>query len=533
MNLQAQPKGRLQTALRARLVDEQTLIVALGAAIILVMLAHFAFLTVYPPVFIDEPWFSNATWTWLKTGVNFDAIHAGVLDQFGYAWVRRPFLGELPWLISFATLGLGLFQARLVSWIFGGLLLVLTIVVGRQSYSRVTGLLAALMLSLSPSFLQASHYARPDILLAAVVMLAFSLATLGFEREKWWAHALAGLLIGLSPDFHPNGILFAPALAGVYLAAYGFQVLRQKGTWLCFLGGLIGIIYYAGLHILPSPSAYFTLYSLNVAGPQTSLLNALNPMSLLTATAAEYARYHFYANNLDFAVVGASLAYIAVRRSKADRYLLSFVAISLVCFAVYPWKKTDLYAILLYPFFMLMAAETLGGLIRAGQAAGRQQIFAGGLLLLFLFSSALHVARPFYDNKDYNYYAAASQIRQVIPANARVLGSPLWWLGLPDYDYRSTHGLRPYQFFNGYSLTKSLNVIRPDYLIVDPILHWTLVDAPYLPPGLDADVFQMPSVGINQELADFLTQHAKLVLEFTDAWHGLVQVYAIHWDSGS
>jgi 4-amino-4-deoxy-L-arabinose transferase-like glycosyltransferase len=244
MNLQAQAKGRFQTAVRAVKLGRWAIVIGMGVAIVLVMVLHLAFLTAYPSVFIDEPWFSNASWTWLKTGVNFDSIHTGTLDQFGYAWIHRPFLGEWPWLISFATLGLGLFQARLVSWIFGALLLLVTIVSGRQSYNLITGVLAALLLSLSWPFLQASHYARPDIMLAVLAMLAYALASLGLERNKWWAHALAGLLIGLSPDIHPNGTLFAPALAGLYVAAYGFQVYRKPGTWLCLLGGLVGVIYY-------------------------------------------------------------------------------------------------------------------------------------------------------------------------------------------------------------------------------------------------------------------------------------------------
>ena len=100
-----------------------------------------------------------------------------------------------------AAFGLGLFQMRVVSWVAGIGLLAATAVAGRRTHGMVTGAVAALLLSLSPPFLQASHYARWDIMVAAVAMTAYALALFALTANRWYVHVLAGLLIGLCRIF--------------------------------------------------------------------------------------------------------------------------------------------------------------------------------------------------------------------------------------------------------------------------------------------------------------------------------------------
>ena len=212
----------------------------------LIMIFHLATLVKFPIVFVDEPWFSNAAWNWLKTGNNTDTISAP--SQLKVIW---PYLGNLPLRLSFAMLGLGLFQARLTSWLFGGILLLLTLFVGRKCYSLLTGSIAALLLSLSSPFAQASHYARPDIMLAAFIMAAFLLMLNAFEKEQWWSHMAAGLLLGIGQDIHQNAMFFAAGLGILYIYNYRFSILRRRGFWLFIAGCALGIIYYIAFTVAP------------------------------------------------------------------------------------------------------------------------------------------------------------------------------------------------------------------------------------------------------------------------------------------
>jgi len=154
------------------------------------------------------------------------------------------------------------------------------------------------------------------------------------------------------------------------------------------------------------------------------------------------------------------------------------------------------------------------------------RVFVLTVLALFIVSSAIHYFRPALSNRNYNYYAVTDEIRPVIPPGARVLGLPNWYLGLADYDYRSSLGLTYYHIYNNYSLTEGLEAIRPDYMIVDSALQGLLVDEGYFPPGPAFEIYKLP----RQELEAFLAERGTKVKEFTNPWHGTFEIYKIRWD---
>lgn len=488
---------------------------------IAVVLVHLGSLTTYPVVDGDEPWFADAPWNFIQSGVLFDRMHTGPLDQFGYPYVRRYFLGTAPWMVIYAMLGLGLVQVRLGSLICGVVLMIAMLIVARKSYSTSTGVLAALLLALSPPFLHSSHFGRQDIMLAAVLMIAYAMTLVALQDNKGWAHFAAGLLVGLSVDVHQNGLFFAPAFAAIYLAHYGRSLLRQRGTWLAALGGALGLAYYLIVFILPSPDTYFKLYSFDFAEVNQIPFQSIG--GIVNAVRTEIGRYRFYDNNLDFALIVAGFVYMLFRCSKLDRPLLIMVAVTFAVFALFRGSKTTFYAILLYPFMVLIVAETFVSLIRAVQL-NLQRIFVAALLAMVIVNGALHVVDPITENAHYDYAAITSQIKSVIPPEARVMGLPTWWLGLTEYDYRSSLTIAYYHFFNNYDLEEILSRIRPDYVIVDELLRGVITTI--------TEFTVSPNYGFpGDEFQAFLDEQGTVVLDFVTEEHGQIQVYAIHWDS--
>ncbi len=505
----------------------------LGLAIAVAIIGHLLYMTQYPIAFIDESWNTNTAWTWLKTGINFDAMHAGSLDQLPCSTSRQPYIATVIWGIAFWLMGLGFFQARLISWFFGILLLLVTAMVGRKSYDLNTGLLAAILLSLSAPFLYASHCARPDIILAVIVMAGYAAALHAFEKNKYWAHFLAGFALGFSTDVHLNGIIFALGLGAVYLWEYRKEFLRQTGTWLAALGGLSGIVYYAVTHIMPNPSCYFALQAVVDGRSHKLPLMALDPVLLLESLRAEIGRYHFYENGLDFALIGAGLAFFVVRRWRADCWLIAFLSGSSAGFVLLVGNKMDQYAILFYPLFCVIIAETLLSIARERRHPHSLRVFAACLVALLLFNGAVHAARRLSEQREYDYEEITKKIAGVIPKNARVMGLPTWWLGLSEYDYRSSLNLTFYHFQDGSSLTESLETDRPDILIVDTGLKNLLVDQGYFPSNPDPkSVWANPSIVYwlpLQEFEDFLNLRGRLLLRFSNPWHGEFEIYSIQW----
>jgi hypothetical protein len=402
--------------------------------------------------------------------------------------------------------------------------------VGRRNFSPTTGALAALLLILSPIFEGASHLARPDILLAAVFMGVFGLATFALDLERWWAHLLAGLLAGLSLDIHPNGSLLLLALAGTYLAAYRSTIFRQKGAGLVVVGIGMGLTYYLAIHLLVVQAKTSAAnYAMLTATSSTPPIFTGHLTALWTSFVAEFRRLGLSSSALGFGLILGAVAYLAVRRSRADYLLLVFTGTAFAGFILFIGNKSFYYAIIIFPFLVLMLAEAIVSFFRSGrlQRTWRPaQAFAGILLLLLLLQDVRQVIVPIMKNRSYDYYSVVGRMTRSIPPGVRIMGMPHWWFGFAGSDYRSSLDLTFYHFLKGFTLTQGLDADRPDILIVDDVLRNTLVDQGYFQTGPGMGYYNLP----REELEQFLTQRGQKIDEFTDPVHGRFEVYQIRWD---
>jgi len=539
-------QNRLEVSFLSKISSRQVTWM-LGGLLIVVLVVHFLTLTVYPPVFIDEGWLANTSYSWLKTGVPFDLIHTGPLDQFGYAWLTDNFIGQAPYTIAYAIMGVGLGQTRLVSFLFSLVLIFATIQVGRRMYHLNVGLLAGLLLALSAPYLFSSRQ-RQDVILAAMIMISFWLALYALEKDKIWAHFLSGLILGLGFDVHQTSIIFIPALGVLYLLHYGKRVVLARGTWIVAIGGALGMGYYFATHMLPNPEVYNKLMTFYFAPGADAQIPLTRPSLIPESIIREFARYRFRENPFDLVMIVLGGLLLLLRRSKADWRLLIYTGVTLVSFILLSSNKTNLYAINLYPFFMLIVAagfagaaqsfispvgtisnEEQHGAFRALNLGNRGQTLATLttlLLVAFVGFNLLQTALRIYNNRDYDYYAITNQIREVIPLDKRVMGMPSWWLGFPEYDYRSGLNLTYYGFFNGYNVRQAMDAIRPDYIIFDSTQQVVLVDeGQTLPQGMN--VYRISRA----EFLEVLETQGEMVLEFSNPWHGDFQIYRLDWPS--
>jgi 4-amino-4-deoxy-L-arabinose transferase-like glycosyltransferase len=491
-------------------------------ACLAVIFYHLATLTHFPPVLIDEPWYSDVAWTWLNTGRNFDAMHTGGRD-----FAIWPYIGNLPLVISFYFFGPGLLQARIVSWVFGILLLVATALVGRRLYGTLTGLVSIMMLSISSPYLLSSHYYRPDIMLVAIAMFSFWLILIALEKNKWWAHFLAGALIIMAVDIHQNAVLFAVASGILYLFWYGKNILRTRGVWFFLLGGFVGVLYYMFVVVIPNQSDFIKFYSFTLGTTHQLPLLSFDPLTILKSARAEIGRYRFFENSVDFAAIVASIVYLTFRRKKEDRTLVVYTVTLLACFVLFVGNKEYLYTIYLYPFFMLMVAAALVSLIDIKGKNIPQSAFFITFLCMYLVSNSYYMVQQLSRHQEYDYYASVTMLQESIPDDARVMGMPQWWFGLNERDFRSINSLTFLHFLKGDSLTQALFEIRPDYIILDNDLRDRLVEEGYY-KNEGFEVYKLPK----REFEDFLGKYGEKVIEYFVPFHGRIDLYKIHWDGG-
>jgi hypothetical protein len=377
---------------------------------------------------------------------------------------------------------------------------------------------------LSPPYYQASHYGRPDIFLSAVGIFSFILVLKAFEKEKWYLHLSAGLCVSLAFDIHPNALLYILGIAILYINQYRKKFFFSSGPRWVVLGGSVGLLYFAISHILPNPSAYFALYNLSLGNTHRLPIYPFDLLKLLQSLRDEVGRYHFIENGLEFGLIGASLIFVAIRRSAGDRKVLLFIGTILGGFVTLIGSKHDIYAIILYPFFMLLSAETLRSLIGMAKAERLTRVFLSALLFMVVFNNSEHFLRQSVNHRNYDYYAITEKIQEVVPPGSRVMALPNWWLGLADYDFRSSLNLTFYHFLNGLNLEQGMAKINPDYVIVDRGQRGLLVEQDAFKDASGFDMYYLPQKNFEQ----FLNEKGQRIMEFYDPWHGDFQIFKIN-----
>jgi hypothetical protein len=111
------------------------------------------------------------------------------------------------------------------------------------------------------------------------------------------------------------------------------------------------------------------------------------------------------------------------------------------------------------------------------------------------------------------YPKFAANLRQTLPAGARVLGLHTYWFGLEDVEYRSF--LLPLNWADqGLPLDQALARVAPDVVLLDPRMR---------------DYFNSPEVAADrQRYANWLTEHqSDLIGRVDDPTYGLIEVYRL------
>ena len=349
------------------------------------VLALLPGLTRFPPLINDEG--REANLFWVASGAEPDAQRMNAHRGFA-TWGTGGLQGATTAAL-FRLGGVGVFQARLTSLLWGGLLLIAVYLLGRLYWGRAVGLAAVALLAVSNPFLLSTHTLRPDIQVATLTVGALALAEWGVARGPPWAALLAGLSIGLSVDTHLNSIGFIPLVGLVFPLRQGWPrvgvprahgvrpyrgggrdaraprwgFLGQREAWL-FGAGLAGAaVYYLAVRVLPDPAGFATAmgYWLGVdkAPPATR-----GGAALVGMLGAELARYwdYFGEEPLELGLVllglGAGLWW-AVRGSHPARLILLGLGAAFIFFVLAVSMKSKFYMLLTYPFYLLLVARLL------------------------------------------------------------------------------------------------------------------------------------------------------------------------------
>jgi 4-amino-4-deoxy-L-arabinose transferase-like glycosyltransferase len=483
---------RWLTANPGRIVDVIVLVLIVGYTIGLM-----PGLTRWPPLINDEG--REANLFWVASGADPAAERMNAFRGFA-TWGNGGLQGATAAVI-FRLGGVGVFQARLTSLLWGGLLLVLVYWLGRRYWNRAVGLAAATLLAISNPFLVATHTLRPDVQVVVMIVGALLLVELALDagtRRPLLLLFLSGLLLGLVVDTHPNGLAFFPLVGLVFPLRQGWLVFpRRREVWIFGLGIVGAALYYLAVRFVPDPAGFTAALgywvgvdkALPVAKSSGGIVGRLGVM--LTN---EYLRYEDYFGEepLELALVMLGLLgglWMAIRGSYPCRLILLGLAFAALFFVVAVSTKSKYYMLLTYPLYVLLVARVLERIAdwagsalatRFSSLATRPSLLDPRYLLLAVLVVAamvwpLKVQDRAWDNyiqarryrAGQEYFQLTDRLNELAGPGAKILAPPVYWIGLRDHPYVDIYVYERLQRQYGMTPAQFLDETRPDFVITD------------------------------------------------------------------
>ena len=447
------------------------------------ILFGLATIKVYPRVWVDEAWYTQPAWSFVDQGSftlpMFDGLAGVDRDNVVMGRVYLLLMAGAYWLSD-----VNVTAVRLVSFMAGLVAIAAVCAVGHEVWNRRVGVLAAVLMAVSPNFVRQSHDARPEMVLLATWMSALYLTLSGDRKGSSWRLAAGGLVAGLAADTHLNGVVFPVALFIVLL-------VRRSSPRKCafyLLGLVVASAWWAWVHVLQDPGLFQE--QLDMFSNGVPVVDALEePLQMF---ALEVARYILVVPRASILLVWvAVLAAVVLLRHHRDRALLSLLAIIATVFlfmALFVGSRSTDYAILLWPLCALLVARLIDTLPRPG---------AIGLATALVVISVASIGWTIWQHLPSDYDRYVAKLRAHVPLESTVQADPFIWFGMADQPLIATH----YFVLTKDSYQDAVRRLGVDYVILD-----------------------QPNLGgrarYSAQVSAFLEEHAELVAEVEDPLYG-------------
>lgn len=492
---------------------------------IVILIFHGWSLMRFPQPFVDEAWAANRAWSFLQTGRVFGTLDSDFMTEFPGYWTYFPLLSVLAQagVLQFLAVP-SLLAVRLVSFFWGLVLLGCIYWIARRLLGQRHAVVSLLLVAFSWPFCISAHWARADIMAAALGYGAIALY-LAPKTPRFWTSLIAGLMVGLAFEAHPNAAIFGPALVALSWATHGWGVWKRRDFWGIVAGGALGIVFYAALHILRYPATYFTFQRLFFSATHTPPLLTLDPGVILEAFRNMAISMFLEVYPLSPLVV---LGIFSLWRSPSveSRQLIAAVLSLALGYTLWVRNKMPYYPIVLTPIFdVAVAGVVLDEISRPWRRQVgfyARRILVWGLVLASLVRVCVAVQYPY----DQDYQNVQQRINAVIAPGESIIGPQTYWFGLYEHDYDSWEELVYYRRYRPEAtVADAFAYLRPDVLILDGLSESFIRDDDG--ETLYSQYLRLP----RRELSAFLQEHGQLVREFDGGCYGWVRVYRLYWHS--
>jgi len=440
-----------------------------GFLVLLLILAVFYCVNLdsYPLVWVDEPWESITAYRLITDGRMYNPVLEG---RAGWDEVFLEPRMLLTFLVggSFAIFGPGIIQGRLVSVLFGLLLVSGVYVLGKRIISPRAALLAAWCLAIETMIFIGSRTIRPDIYVAffdaAVILLILRAQNLPSEAKKYLV--IAGALTGVALWTHPNALLILIAAVVLLVVQEGRTIFSSRRFWLFSAAATTTFLPYLLYLVIHDADHSFSRFWLQLAGRPEDLVQSGWLMTSLQGELSRILEYMKFPYRIPVVLAFLAALLWAIRsRSVPIRRILLVTAVHLGVSVLLLSNKTVLYASSVLPFLALLCGayfdHTLPAFTRlfSMEELRRKGLAGSFAALLFLGSySATQLGGTLYllwNNRSCSYASVTEALRETIPRGTSVWGSMTFWFAFHDQPYRTQ-----------YTYLRELESFRPEYMIL-------------------------------------------------------------------
>jgi 4-amino-4-deoxy-L-arabinose transferase-like glycosyltransferase len=457
----------------------------------------------------DESWYSDAGKTLMTEGrLRLSSFPPS--DTFHYVDTRPPAMSAAL-AVSFKLFGVGIWQARLPSYIARTGTILIVFLLGIRYAGLLAGFLAAALLLSDNYLFVAGRTVRPEALVTLFTVLTLWLYHQARERKSLPLTFAASLAAAGAMAFHVEGVSAVLSLGLLLLLELRFSVWKSARAW-CFALTIAAVLGSFTLWIRSDEAhlaAYRALYADRAGVPYSQKLhqeverykdfiglgNQRTPLPVKIPVRAHIA-----------IAILASLV-ILWRFDRTATFDLVIFMVVQVLWLSYMTNKTARYFAISTPFFALAVALAGVYLIRK---TNWPRTAAWALALIFA-SQVAGNALILYTFRNADYAMVTEQLRAAIPPDRSVWGITTFWLALNDHRYYS---------YDRAPIDYAISALKPDYLILNDrvMLHGI---------GYGVDDFKDERERSNA----FAQRSATLVAKAPDPFYGPLEIYHVCYGS--
>ena len=467
---------------------------------------------------VDEPWESITAYTLLTEGRLANPILEG-RDGYEKHFLQPRIVQNILLVPFFKTLGFGLWQGRLLSVFFGLLTVIFTFLLTKKLFKAESiALLATLLVSVDSFVFVSARTIRPEIMVAALTVLAIYLFLVAVRKESDLLFSLLGIVIGIGLYTHPNMLLGTFSVLALFIYEYKTGILKQRGFWYFVLFSVLSFLPYAVYVVLEDWQNNFSDFWAQVGGRTEMLSKRCWLIESFKGEFARFAKYFFLPHRFLILVI-VLLGFIAalIRQTKANVILVIIIVVHLASFWLLIENKTARYLTVLSPFFCILVAALVAEFLKAKgekfslslffsklRVFNKRTVFATLIFMAFFLNQLFGDLALILKDKDSDYYGFIQKIEEIIPNQARVWGSMTFWMGLYNHPYRTQ-----------FTYLRDLETFKPEIMILDSYDLVRLTPEKY--------------GGLVPKLKKLVDERGTLIGKVNDRYYGNIKIYKLNW----